>query len=241
MPGLLADEREQLEVHRMLGICHALVDTADNKREAAREFSSLLSIDPDFQLDPFEVPPNVVEIFEAQKTAMKARLDEIRKARAKEDDFDGGILVERTTQVRTTPFPVVFVPFGLGQLANGDLGKGAAFGVLQGVGLIANVVGYWGSVAVQASEKDGSGYTADEANLETAFIATELVGLGLMVVGYVGSVGDAWWNREEQAVLAEKQTKRPLTSSELKKLRRIERAVDPAPEAETPETPPPLP
>ena len=192
---------------------------------------------PDFQLDPFEVPPNVVELFEAQKTAMKARLDEIRKARAKEDNFDdGGVLVERTTRVQVTPLPLVFVPFGLAQVSTGELGKGVTFGALQGVGLAVDVVGYWASVAVQSDANVKDGWTSDEVALATAARAAQLVGIGLMIVGYAGSVGDAWWNREDQAVLAEKQTKRPLTSSELKKLRRIERAPD---AAETPAPPAP--
>jgi hypothetical protein len=238
VPGQLSDEKDQLEVHRMLGICHALVDTPEHKREAAREFSSLLSIDPDFQLDPFEVPPHVVEVFETQKTAMKARLDEIRRARAKEDNFDdGGVLVERTTEVRVTPLPIVFVPFGLAQIGNGELGKGVAFGALQGVGLVVNVVGYWGTVIIGAKENVEDGFTADEVALFQGFYGAMCVGLGTLVVGYVLSVGDAWWNREDELVLAEKQTKRPLTSSELKKLKRIERAPDPEPTTTT--TPPP--
>ncbi len=228
IPGLLADERAQAEVHRMLGICHALIDTPEHKREATREFSSLLSIDPDFQLDPFEVPPPVVELFETQKQAMKLRLDEIRRARerAKEDNFDdGGVLVERTTSVRVTPLPVAFLPFGLSQWANGDIGRAALFGSVQGVGLALNIVGYWGKVAVQTGLADG--YTQEEVDLERPFFYGQFIGLGLMALGYSIGVGEALWSREDQLVLAEKQTKRPLTSSELKKLKRIERAPDP--------------
>jgi hypothetical protein len=230
VPGQLADEADQLDVHRMLGICYALTDSAESKREAAREFSSLLSIDPDFQLDPFDVPPPVVDQFEAQKNAMKARLDEIRKARAKEGESfeDGGVLVERTTKVKVTPLPVVFVPFGFPQLDNGEIGKGVAFGTLQGVALAANVIGFWGTVAVQAGAKNDD-FDAGEVFLERVFFVTQAVGLGALFVGYAAGVGDAWWNREEQAVLAEKQTKRPLTAAELKKLKRIERAPDPPP------------
>lgn len=235
VPGLLADEKDQLEVHRMLGVCHALVDTPEHKREAAREFSSLLSIDPDFQLDPFEVPPHVVEVFETQKTVMKARLDEIRKARAKEDNFDdGGVLVERTTEVRVTPFSNVFLPFGLSQLANGDLVKAGVFGAAQGVGLLVNAVGFWGVTALQVQTDDGQDVNAEQHALHNGFYATQAVGLGLFGVAYLLGVGDAWYNREEQAVSAEKQTKRPLTSSELKKLKRIERAPDPEPTAPPP-------
>jgi hypothetical protein len=240
IPGQLADERDQAEVHRMLGICHALVDTAEDRREAAREFSSLLSIDPDFQLDPFEVPPPVIEQFETQKQAMKVRLDEIRKARerAKEDNFDdGGVLVERTTSVRVTPLPVAFVPFGLSQVANGDLGLAATFGAIQGVGLVLNVIGFWGSYAVQNPDRVKDGFTKEEVELELPLLIAQDVGLGMLIVGYAVGVGQALWSREDEMILADKQTKRPLTSSELKKLKRIERAPDPP---ATPPTNPPL-
>ncbi len=223
VPGQLDDEREQLEVHRMLGICFALLD---QRREAAREFSSLLSIDPDHELDPFEVPPPVVDVFDAQRAAMKARLAEIRRARERaREDFvgdEGGVLVERQTTVRTTPWAAAFLPFGLAQLANGEPVKAAVLGATQGVGLLVNVVGYWGSLAVQQGFRDG--FTNAEVLAENPLWFGHLAGLGVFAVGYVVGVADALWNREDQAVLADKQTKRPLTTTELKKLRRIERA-----------------
>lgn len=235
IPGLLDDEAQQLDVHRMLGICYAL---DDKRREASREFSSLLSLDPDHQLDPFEVPPPVLDLFEAQKQAMKVRLDELRKARERaKDDFgdEGGVLVERVTTVRETPFATAFLPFGLAQVANGETGKAAAIGVAQGVGLLVNVVGYWGSVIVvdQGTKDD---YTQDEATLENVFWYGHLVGAGVLLVSYGVGVADALWNLEAEAVTANKATRRPLTAGELKKLRRIERA--PAPPAD--ETPPAL-
>ncbi len=245
VPGFLADATQQLEVHRMLGICYAL---ADQRREASREFSSLLSLDPDHQLDPFEVPPPVLDIFEQQKTTMKASLDELRKARerAREDGEDGAILVERVTTVRTTPWVTAFLPFGIAQGLNGDPTRGVVIGAAQAAGLLANIVGYWGSVAVVSQAQDRSvDYTQEQANLENAFWYTHLAGGGVFLVGYVVGVADALWNLESEAVTASKATKRPLTAAELKKLRRIERApvVDepspPAPSTLPPSTPAP--
>ena len=234
IPGLLDDESQQLEVHRMLGICYAL---DNNRREAAREFSSLLSLDPDHQLDPFEVPPPVVELFETQKQAMKVRLDELRRARerAREElPDDGAVLIERTRTVRSTPFATVFLPFGLAQVANGDLVTGGILGAVQGAGLLANVVGYWVTIGIE-TQGDADGINEEEASLHNAFRVTHWAGLGLLVVGYGVGVAEALWNREDQAVMAEKATRRPLTSAEMKKLRRIERA--PTPPSTTESTP----
>jgi hypothetical protein len=232
VPGLLADEGAQLEVHRMLGICYAL---GDQKREASREFSSMLSLDPDHQLDPFEVPPPVMELFETQKQMMKTRLDELRRARERQKDdlVDGGVLVERVTMLKTTPLPAAFLPFGLAQWANGEPAKGAVFASVQGVGLLVNVIGYWGSIVVQ-DQGPRDGYAQDEVDLENVFYFSHVAGLGVLLVGYGIGVADALWNREEQALLASKATKRPLTPKELSNLRRIERAPDPPPEPVTP-------
>ena len=228
IPGQLDDEAQQLDVHRMLGVCYAL---GEQRREASREFSSLLSLDPDHQLDPFEVPPPVMELFESQKLLMKTRLDELRRARERQkDDFeDGGVLVERITTVRDTPVAAAFLPFGLAQLANGDVVKGTVIGSVQGVGLLVNVIGYWGSRLVQEQGLP-DGYTPEEVALENPFYFGHLIGIGVFLVGYGVGVADALWNREDQAVLASKATKRPLTPRELKNLRRIERAPEPAPE-----------
>ena len=228
IPGQLDDEAQQLDVHRMLGVCYAL---GEQRREASREFSSLLSLDPDHQLDPFEVPPPVMELFESQKVLMKTRLDELRRARERQkDDFeDGGVLVERITTVRDTPVAAAFLPFGLAQVANGDVVKGSVIGSVQGVGLLVNVVGYWGSRLVQEQGLP-DGYTSEEVALENPFYFGHLIGIGVFLVGYGVGVADALWNREDQAVLASKATKRPLTPRELKNLRRIERAPEPAPE-----------
>jgi hypothetical protein len=235
VPGQLDDEAQQLDVHRMLGICYAL---GEQRREASREFSSLLSLDPDHQLDPFEVPPPVMELFESQKQLMKTRLDELRRARERQKDDleEGGVLVERITTVRETPLAAAFLPFGLAQLANGDVVKGTVIGSVQGVGLLVNIIGYWGSrVVVEQGLPDG--YTQEEVNIENPFYFGHLIGLGTFLVGYGVGVADALWNREDQAIMASKATKRPLTPKELKNLRRIERAPDPAPEPI--ETPPP--
>lgn len=224
----------------MLGICYAL---GDQRREASREFSSLLSLDPDHQLDPFEVPPPVMELFESQKQLMKTRLDELRRARERQkDDLEGGVLVERITTVRETPLAAAFLPFGLAQVANGEVVKGTIIGSVQGAALLVNIVGYWGSrVVVEQGLPDG--YTQEEVDIENPFYFGHLIGLGTFLVSYGVGVADALWNREDQAVMASKATKRPLTPKELKNLRRIERAPDPAPEpievpAPAPEAPP---
>ncbi|MCC7071797.1 MAG: hypothetical protein IT383_10765 [Deltaproteobacteria bacterium] len=230
VPGTLGDERQQLDVHRMLGICLAL---ANKPIEAARELSSLLAIDPDYTLDPFLTPPAAVEIFEKQKASMGAQLEEIRRAREaeKKDNLDGGVLVERVTTVRETPLAAAFLPFGLAQAANDDVVMAIVLGGLQAATLGTAVVGFWGD---QLARGDMLGiYNRDPASPPPSitigeaeanhhvYWAVQLGGSMAFVLAYGVGVADALWNYEDRAVIERKQTRRPLTAAEIKAVRKI--------------------
>ncbi len=218
VPGQLQDEDEQLDVHRMLGICYALADKP-KPLEAAREFSSLLSINPDFALDPFLTPPAAIEIFDRQKAAMKVQLEELRRARerAKADAVDehGGVLIERTTVVKEVPLAVAFMPFGLAQAANGSTTKAVIVGAAEGVTAASTVALFWTSILmlllddkVRTDQPEQDVY---HAVLDAQFISA-LAFAGLYVYG----VGDALYDRDDGGVVDTKQTRRRLTPEELR-------------------------
>lgn len=243
VPGTIGDERQQLDVHRMLGICLAL---ANKPIEAARELSSLLAIDPDYSLDPFLTPPVAVEIFDKQKASMRAQLEEIRRAREadKKDSVDGGVLVERVTTVRETPLATAFLPFGLAQAANDDVVMAIVIGSLQGVALAVAATGFYGDQVAKtdllwAASRGGSASggdaaskaAVDEAELRhQAFWGAQVVGGIAFVLAYGVGLADALWNYEDRAVVERKQTRRPLTPAEIKAVRKIAPALpEPAP------------
>lgn len=236
VPGTLGDERQQIDVHRMLGICLAL---ANKPIEAARELSSLLAIDPDYTLDPFLTPPAAVEIFERQKTSMRAQLEEIRRAREADnkDNLDGGVLVERVTTVRQTPLAAAFLPFGLAQAANDDAVMAIVLGSAQGVAVATAVVGFYGDQAAKAELiKDPS---LEAQSRQQTFWTVQVVGSLAFALAYGIGVADALWNYEDKAVIDRKQTRRPLTPAEIKTVRKI--APAPAEEVPPAGTKPPLP
>jgi hypothetical protein len=227
VPGQLQDEREQLDVHRMLGVCDAL---NDKPKDAEHEFDSLLSIDPRFNLDPFLTPPAAIEIFDRQKESMKAKLDEIQRARdrAKQhaDEMQGGVLLERTTVVRDEPLAVSFMPFGLAQAANGETGKAIAVGVVQGVTLASTVVTFWASMAilgqqVNPTQKGDAGTAAAQSEAYSALVYTEVGSAMAFVLAYGYGAGDALWNREDRAVVEKREQKRPLTPEEIQALKKV--------------------
>jgi hypothetical protein len=223
VPGKLQDDRSQLDVHLMLGVCYVL---ANNELAATREFSSLLAIDPDFTLDPFLVPPPVIEVYDRQKTAMKEQLAEIKKAREKARDSGldpvGGVLLESTTTIRDVPLAAAFMPLGLAQSANGENVKAIVVGSVQGAFLVANVGMFWGSF-LTLEGKDPSVVFRDPAK-KTAyqnFIWGGVIAALGFSAAYGAGVADALWNREDGAVVSKSQTRRALTPKEIKELKKI--------------------
>ncbi len=218
VPGNLGDERDQLEVHRVLGICHAL---AGQDQQSAREFSSLLAINPDYALDTFVTPPAAVVVFSAQKALMKVQLDEIRRAKSDAKsaglDFDNGVLVEREQTVRELPLAAVFLPFGFAQAANGETVKGIVFGGVQATLLAVNVGAYWGLEVMKFRRIQ----TGAELTAQTVLWSVHLGALMGFALGYGTGVADAMWNREDRIVVDKKQSRRALTPEEVSKLRAI--------------------
>jgi hypothetical protein len=218
VPGSLADPKDQVSVHWMLGVCYALVQ---KPTEAAREFSSLLVLDPDYAIDAMLTPPAAVEVFERQRAQMNAQLEEIRSAREQAKrtrrDAERGVLVERELVVREVPLAAVFLPFGLAQVANGETGWAILFGATQGAFLATNVSAYW----VNFGYKAGGIPTAEERTAHTIAYFTHIAALGAFGLAYGGGVAQAWWSREDHVVVDRKQTKRALTPEEVKRLKDV--------------------
>jgi hypothetical protein len=132
-------EAESIEAYRLLGLSeHQLGD----KAAARAAFVTLLSIDPDYALDAFLVPPPIVEFFDRVKREAEPELAPLReqKRQLKEqqrlaDEARRKLLAEE--QLRTGPPTKVlrvqervylfnWLPFGAGQFQNGDIARGTA-------------------------------------------------------------------------------------------------------------------
>lgn len=126
LPGKLENEDDAAAAHRMLAVAYF---QTGKKAEAAREFKSLLYLNPDAVLDPFLTPPDVVEYFDSVKADMADRLPQLREmreqekkqrertkeeaeARAKPAPAVAQVLVRK---VRVVPLLAFFVPGGVPQ------------------------------------------------------------------------------------------------------------------------------
>lgn len=133
-----------IEAWRILGLAEYQLG---DKRAAREAFVQLLSIDPDQTLDPFLVPPPVVEFFDSVRVQAEPELAPLRerKKQLKEqerlaDEARRRLLAEE--QIRSGPpskilvvqehiYMLNFLPFGVGQFQNGDTTKGIIIAVSQ--------------------------------------------------------------------------------------------------------------
>jgi len=132
-------EADALLAYRMLGIAEW---NLGDKAQARSAFVSLLSEDPDYKLDPFLVPPAIVEFFEEVRREHEATLGPLRerKRALKEqerlaEEARRRLLAEerarsgpptKVIRVQERIYALNWVPFGAGQFQNGDRAKGTA-------------------------------------------------------------------------------------------------------------------
>jgi hypothetical protein len=132
-------EPEFVDAYRMLGISeYHLGDLA----QARSAFVNLLSHDPDFSLDPFLVPPAIVEFFDRVKKEHEDALGPLReRKRALQeeqrlaDEAKRRLLAEdlarngpptRIVRVERHHYFFNWLPLGAGQYQNGQKAKGTA-------------------------------------------------------------------------------------------------------------------
>jgi len=137
-------EPQAIEAWRILGLAEFQLGDQTAAREA---FIHLLSIDPDYALDPFLVPPNIVDFFDRVKREAEPQLQPLREQRkqVKEqerlaEEARRKLLAEE--QARSGPptkliivqervYIINFLPFGAGQFQNGERTKGTILAVSQ--------------------------------------------------------------------------------------------------------------
>jgi tetratricopeptide (TPR) repeat protein len=149
-PELTDDEA--VDAYRMLGIAEFQLGDQPQARAA---FVNLLSHDPDYALDPFLVPPAIVEFFDRVKrehepalAPLRERRRVLREQQRLADEAKRRLLAEE--QSRTGPPTKVvrvqerlylfnWMPLGAGQFQNGDRAKGTAIAAGQVVAGLVNV------------------------------------------------------------------------------------------------------
>jgi hypothetical protein len=152
-------EGDRIEAWRLLGLSNYYLE---NKTEAENALFGLLKQNPDYQLDPFYVPPAAVSFFDEVRKRNEqylAPIRERRRARLKALEEEEQLRVEadrrRKEELARPPLPmlvertttqssrlVASLPGGLGQFQNGNVPLGATLGALQLGAAIASIASY---------------------------------------------------------------------------------------------------
>jgi hypothetical protein len=137
-------ESQQVEAWRILGLSEYQLGDRGASRAA---FVNLLSVDPDYTLDPFLVPPQIVEFFDKIKADAEPQLQPLRDRRRElkeqerlAEEARRKLLAEEAIRagpptklvvVQEHVYILNFLPFGAGQFQNGDATKGTIIAVSQ--------------------------------------------------------------------------------------------------------------
>jgi hypothetical protein len=147
----LSTDEQVIEARKYLALSEYLLGNAESVDE---EFTKLLYLAPDHQLDPFTIAPPIIELFESVRKKLKPDLDVIRqrKTDAELQNTPPGLV--KTVEIRYVEQSEVatLLPFGAGQFQNGHVGWGLAFAGIE-AGLLATNVGAY-LAAVNADRRD---------------------------------------------------------------------------------------
>lgn len=189
----LGTEDEVVQAHRLLALSYFFVN---KPKEAEAEVTSLLALRPTYELDPIVDPPVAVRFFEDVRRRQAERLQAVKQrereeaererqkeereraeARARAERIYVDRMVERHSRL------VAALPFGIGQVQNGQNGKAIAFGVSEGVLGLTSLAAY---LAIQYK------YPVDPTTLHRQFPPEEQ-GTATALISLQLAAGAAFW------------------------------------------------
>jgi hypothetical protein len=178
-PPRIADRTRLAEAQRLLGIS---LHIQGNVEGAEAEFAAVLQADPELRLDPFVVPPAVIDTFERLRASMRPVLDQLLADRGRSRATSPE--PEPPAALRLSPV-FAYAPLGLSHfLALDEPAWGALWLGLQVAGLAANASGYfWGSSLTGADGQIGR----DQQDAQTSARTLQLTGLAVFAATWLAS------------------------------------------------------
>lgn len=207
----------RIDAYRLLGLS---LFYQGKRGEAYRAFLELLYLDPDFQMDPFYVPPAAAEAFNEVRHDAEAQLAPLRAQRHAEQEAKRRALEEEAARrkareledeqrrmtalapvverrVVSHEFWVTMLPFGVGQLQNGDrtLGIGLATGQV-----VAGATSAGSALLIEGLRDNGTGkFGAGNYPLATRLNVAKWVGAGIFYALWIGGAIHAAVNFQPEA------------------------------------------
>lgn len=177
--NVLSSDEQLIDANRIAALSALYGDAPDRREKAERYFLQILSIEPDYRLDPFFTTPAAVEFFYAVRRDNEERLAPIREqrrlakeARRAEEEARARFLEERARAAREASgepevverrhLALVFLPLGAGQFQNGDRSAGWTLASIQATAALTSALSF---LAIQGMTTDGR---IDRRDLELA-------------------------------------------------------------------------
>jgi hypothetical protein len=211
----------RVEAYRLLGMS-LLLESPAQPEDARKAFRELLLLEPDTELDPFYVPQKVVDFFDQEKKELDPELAPIRarkraerEARRQQLEAEAARRREEEQQRRLRAlqpnverrviqreFWVSLLPFGLGQLQNGDRSLGYTLASLEIVFGAASA----GSALLIEGLRDNSTqkFGPTEYRIATTLEIVKWVGAGIFYGLWAGGAVHAAIHFQPETVLQDK-------------------------------------
>ncbi len=216
VPASGLSDGDRGEALKLLGLSRFYLKSED---EARRAFLQLLTLDPDYQLDPFYVPPAAVSFFESVRVDNDMLLAPLRAKRQSDKRTEETSkaaelqrLQEAASRVRVDvverhyvrrPYWTVLLPFGIAQMENGDAGLSLSIGMAQVAAAAASVLFPLG---IEALRNPNTGLIpSDKAVVAGQLKLAQYGSAGLFYVLW----GVSWWqaSRHYQAEALESESR----------------------------------
>lgn len=166
-PPRISDRARMVEARELLGVSLHVTGELVRARE---EFAQVLLADPEHQLDPFEIPPQVIETFEATRREMSPVLEKAVRERDPPSQVDRAGGSHRIVVVPNRW--VAFIPGGVPQFSVGEPALGGVFACVQGLALATNITGFFlADGSLRGSAAFHAGQTMQYAGLAGLIIA----------------------------------------------------------------------
>lgn len=214
--NVLASDEDLIDANRVVALSYLYGDRPDRLEKAQQYFLQLLSVEPDYRLDPFFTPPAALEFFDRVRSENEERLSPIREqrrlakqARAAEEAARRRFLEQRarelehqrpsgTRYVQKNHMALIFLPFGVGQFQNGDRTAGVAIASIQ---LAAGLTSLGSFLMVEGLKNENGRFAREDLRAARAFNTTKWISAGLFYAVWVYGVLDAWRGYEPEVIL----------------------------------------
>jgi len=175
-----------------------------SKHDAARlAFGQLLREAPFHRLDEFVYPEPLIAFFEARRRELVDANIIPERPGPSPDPSPARELLIRTTTLYEAPTLAYLMPFGVGQFANDEDGKGTAFAVIHGV-TTAVMLATW--IGIETLKVDGSDdIVIGRGDREAKLLNGLFIGsFGVFVASWAYSIIDGLAHRREPATKEER-------------------------------------